>query len=101
MNTTQLKSAALSNSFDKYVEQGKINPSNVTLVKEFKVFTDPDLNSIPSSNQAFKAEMKNEAKLEYKHTDWSKEYKKIDMFAVKLNEQGGFNVKSFNSVSKV
>ena len=37
----------------------------------------------------------------FKNQDWAKEYKKIDMFAVKLNEQGGFNVKSFNSVSNI
>ena len=86
MNTTHLKDQTRSSSFDKYVEQGKINTSNVTLVKEIKVFTDPDLSSIPSSNQAFKTELKNESKIEYKASDWSKEYKKIDMFAVKLNE---------------
>ena len=86
MNTTHLKDQTRSTSFGKYVEQGKINTSNVTLVKEIKVFTDPDLNSAPSSNQAFKTEIKNESKIEYKNSDWSKEYKKIDMFAVKLNE---------------
>ena len=44
-------------------------------------------------------EIKNEKKIEYKDKDWAKAYKQIDMFAVLLNQEGGYNIKSFNKVS--
>ena len=46
--------------------------------------------------------MQNETRLEFKSRDWAKiDHKKIDMFAVKMQQEGGFNIKSFNKVSRV
>ena len=56
---------------------------------------------LPSSEKALRADLQNEVELEYREQDWSKAYLKIDMFAVKLNQEGGFNIKSFNKVSNI
>ena len=64
-----------------------------------QVFGHSAINS--ESHNALIENMKKESQLQYKSKDWAKvDMKRIDMFAVKMQQEGGFNVKSFNKVSK-
>ena len=90
---------------------GQVSESQASYVKEYdmpvyfdlqnqQVFS-PSAADITESQTALIQNMQKESQLEYKSKDWAKvDIKRIDMFAVKMQQEGGFNVKSFNKVSK-
>ena len=56
---------------------------------------------VSESKTALIENIKKESQLQYKSKDWAKiDLKRVDMFAVKMQQEGGFNMKSFNKVSK-
>ena len=54
-----------------------------------------------SRQDTWQEDIKREANIEFQDRYWERSYDRIDMFAVKLNQEGGFNFKSFNKVSDI
>ena len=75
-----------------------------TVAQEFrltKALTGFSSKEQMSRQDTWQEDIKRESSIEFQDRYWERSYDKIDMFAVKLNQEGGFNFKSFNKVSDI